>query len=226
MEYFPGFNTLQLSDEVKSLLLKLGETPENFTGRILFQCSMFNDISVDQKTTKKNAWQMPNSYLCTQGDLEKDNGHLLVLVLKRSDILSVKIVHKENGTIWRKGCYWNSQKADILLSVQQLHCPEVNSKAKVMENCRYTIQPIWNRLRLFRIIISVNQLSRYGAVAEMCEEYETLHDRSGQPVVGGQSIVLSEIKTEFPLDCDDPANQDLHCNNMKTEKKSCHNKTN
>ena len=27
---FPGFNTLQLSDEVKSLLLKLGETPENF----------------------------------------------------------------------------------------------------------------------------------------------------------------------------------------------------
>ena len=44
MEYFPRFNTLQLSDEVKSLLLKLGETPENFTGRILFM-SMFNDIS-------------------------------------------------------------------------------------------------------------------------------------------------------------------------------------
>ena len=28
---------------------------------------------VDQKTTKKNAWQMPNSHLCTQKDLEK--GH-------------------------------------------------------------------------------------------------------------------------------------------------------
>ena len=41
---FPGFNTLQLSDEVKSLLLRLGETPENFTGRIIFM-SMFNDIS-------------------------------------------------------------------------------------------------------------------------------------------------------------------------------------
>ena len=45
---FPGFNTLQLSDEVKSLLLKLGETPENFTGRILF-LSMFNDISCGTK---------------------------------------------------------------------------------------------------------------------------------------------------------------------------------
>ena len=32
----PGFNTLQLSDEVKSLLYRLGETPENFTGRIFF----------------------------------------------------------------------------------------------------------------------------------------------------------------------------------------------
>ena len=30
----------------------------------------------------------------------------------------------------------------------------------------------------------------------MCEEYESLHDRSGQPdKVLGQSIVLSEIKT-------------------------------
>ena len=46
----------------------------------------------------------------------------------------------------------------------------------------------------------------------MCEEYETIHDRSGQPVVAGQSSssqVLSVIKTEVPLDCDDLANKDL-----------------
>ena len=40
---FPGFNTLQLSEEVKSLLSRIGETPETFTGRILFM-SMFNEI--------------------------------------------------------------------------------------------------------------------------------------------------------------------------------------
>ena len=45
---FPGFNTLQLSQEVKSLLLRLGETPETFTGRIIFM-SMFNDISCGSK---------------------------------------------------------------------------------------------------------------------------------------------------------------------------------
>ena len=41
---FPGFNISQLSEEVKRLLLRLGETPENFTGRLIF-LSMFNDIS-------------------------------------------------------------------------------------------------------------------------------------------------------------------------------------
>ena len=49
---FPGFNTLQLSDKVKSLLYRLGETPENPTGRILFM-SMFNDISFGTKGNEK-----------------------------------------------------------------------------------------------------------------------------------------------------------------------------
>ena len=94
---FPGFNTLQLSQEVKSLLLRLGETPENFTGRIIFM-SMFNDIS----------WR--------SGDNEKEsesNARLVSLYAKRFGtgqwsflgpgqrkicILSVQIVHKVNGT--------------------------------------------------------------------------------------------------------------------------------
>ena len=63
---------------------------------------------------------------------------------------------------------------------------------------------------IFRIIVSANQLSLYGAVANMCEECESLHDRSGQPdMVMGHSIVLSEIKTEAPLENDDPANQNF-----------------
>ena len=44
----------------------------------------------------------------------------------------------------------------------------------------------------------------------MCEECEPLHDRSGQPdKVMGQSLVLSEIKTEVPLENDDPAYQNF-----------------
>ena len=46
----------------------------------------------------------------------------------------------------------------------------------------------------------------------MCEEHETLHERTEQPAVGAQSsssFVPNGIKTEVPLDCDDPTNQDL-----------------
>ena len=90
------------------------------------------------------------------------------------------------------------------------NCPGVSSKAKDTENCRFTLLPIWKRLRLFRIIVSANQLSLYGAVAIMCEECESLHDRSGQPdKVMGQSIVLSEIKTEVLLENDDPENKNF-----------------
>ena len=39
---------------------------------------------------------------------------------------------------------------------------------------------------------------------------ESFHDRSGQPdVVMGQSIVLSEIKTEVSLESNDPAYQNF-----------------
>ena len=46
----------------------------------------------------------------------------------------------------------------------------------------------------------------------MCEEHETFRDRTEKPVVGGQSgssLVLSVIKTEVLLDCDDRAHKDL-----------------
>ena len=46
----------------------------------------------------------------------------------------------------------------------------------------------------------------------MCEEYESLHERTERLVVMGQSsssLALSVIKTELPFDCDDHANQDL-----------------
>ena len=63
---------------------------------------------------------------------------------------------------------------------------------------------------VFRTIISVNQLSLYGAVAEMCEEYESCHDRTGGLVVKRQSspsFVPSVIKTHTLL-TDDPAQEE------------------
>ena len=65
---------------------------------------------------------------------------------------------------------------------------------------------------VFRTITSVNQLSLHGAVADMCEEYESFHDRTEKPSLGGQSsssFVPSVIKTNVPLNNDDHAHKDL-----------------
>ena len=95
---------------------------------------------------------------------------------------------------------------DVQCSVIRLHCPEVDSKAKDVENCRHTMQPTRTTIEtIFRITVSANQLSLYRAIAEICEEYETLHERTVRPdMVMGQSIVLSENQDRSPLDCHAP----------------------
>ena len=63
---------------------------------------------------------------------------------------------------------------------------------------------------IYRIILSVNQLSIYGAVAAMCDEYEGHQDRSGKPeILMGQSIVLGDIKAETPLHNENPMNDQI-----------------
>ena len=56
---FPGSTTLQLCDKISDLLSNLGQTPETFTGRILFM-SMFNDISCDRKDNKDECLKNAN----------------------------------------------------------------------------------------------------------------------------------------------------------------------
>ena len=80
-----------------------------------------------------------------------------------------------------------------------------------MENCRDTVAPTRERLKLFFAnLFSVHQLSIYGAVSDWCDECDTCHDRTGRPVVEGQSdplFVPSVMKTHIPL-TDDPAQQE------------------
>ena len=128
---------------------------------------------------------------------------------EKSGSLSKKTVHKESGTKLQKRCCWNSLRSDVQFSVLRLHCPEVISTSKGHSKLSILYAADQETIEtIFRIIVSANQLSLYGAVAEICEEYESLHERTGRPVVPSQSsssLVLSAIKTEVPLDSDDPA---------------------
>ena len=82
---------------------------------------------------------------------------------------------------------------------------------------------------VFRTIICVKQLSLYGAVAEMCEECESCHGRTGRLVVEGQSnpsFVPSVMKTTCFLNEDDPVHKKkIYYKDIENKLISYHNKT-
>ena len=207
---FPGFTTLQLCGKVNDLLSDLGQTPETFTGRILFM-SMFNDISFGTKDNEEECLA---------------NAKVVSIFAKKFGIGQWSFIGPGSEKKWYSmeedspQGIWDHIADKMLLEFAESGCPifrattplsrgQLRSKGHGKLSIHYcadqkTIETI------FRIIVSANQLSLYGAVANMCEEYESLHDRSGQPdVLMGQSIVLSEIKAEVPLENDIPSHQNL-----------------
>ena len=66
---------------------------------------------------------------------------------------------------------------------------------------------------VFRTIISVNQLSIYGAVSDLCDEYRICQARTGRLVLPEQSDPLFEpaslLMETLTLSTEDPAQEDL-----------------
>ena len=82
---------------------------------------------------------------------------------------------------------------------------------------------------VFRTIVSVNQLSLNGAVAEMCEEYETLHGSNGATRCERSIEFLIRAKRDqdrssFGL-LSPRSQRSFYCNSMENELESYHNKT-
>ena len=202
---FPGFTTLQLCDN-NDLLNDLGQTPETFTGRIPFM-SMFNDMSCDRKGNKDECLA---------------NAGVVKVLARRFAIGQWSFI----GQGSEKKCYssekstqgaWDSIAEQMLLEFAESRHPTfrattplsrgiLKSKGRGKLSIHFaadgdTIDTI------FRIILSVNQISIYGAVAALCEEFESHQDGSGEPeILMGQSIVLDEIKAEAPLQNENPMN--------------------
>ena len=65
---------------------------------------------------------------------------------------------------------------------------------------------------VFRTIISVNQLSIYGAVSDLCEECKSCHVKTGTPVLVGQSdplcVPTSSLMKTPPPSTDGTAQED------------------
>ena len=138
---FPGFTTLQLYGKVTDLLSRLGETPENFTGRILFM-SMFNDISCGTKDNERECLA---------------NAKVVSIYAKKFGIGQWSFIgpgsekkwysmeensHKEFGTISRKRCWWNSLKVDV-----QSRATTPLSRGAQKQRTRKTVDSLCSRPR-------------------------------------------------------------------------------
>ena len=143
---FPGFDTLQLYGKV-DLLSRSGKTPENFTGIILFM-SMFNDISCGTKDNERECL----AHAKVVSFVGKKVWYRTMAIhwsRFRKEVVFYERGHKESGTISRKRCCWNSQKAGCPIFRATTPLSTGNSKAKDMENCRFTLLPLRQKLKLF-----------------------------------------------------------------------------
>ena len=173
--------------------------------------SMFNDISCDGKGNKEE---------CVA------NAKVVTILAKKFGIGQWSFIGPGSEKKWYSmeenspEGIWDHIADEMLLEFAESGCPifrattplsRGNLKSKGHGKLSINFTADYSTIEtIFRIIVFANQLSLYGAVANMCEEFEFHQDRSGQPdVLMAQSVVLSEIKTEVPLVNDIPSHQNL-----------------
>ena len=146
----------------------------------------------------QDSWWHPSSETSPRRWLDTDGAG-------RSGILP-RTVHKELGIILRKKMLLEfaesghpTFRATTPLSRGQLKSKGHGKLSIHFAADKFTIETIF-----------VNQLSIYGTVAAICEEFENHQDGSGEPkILMGQSIILGEIKAEVPLQNENSMNHQI-----------------
>ena len=173
----------------------MGQTPESFTGRILFM-SMFNDIFCDRYDNK-------DEYL--------KNANYVKTFAERFGIGQWSFIGPGSEKKWylseTSPRAWDHIAEDMLLQFAESGHPifrattplsrgQLKSQGRGKLSIHFTADQDTVDT-IYRIILSVNQLSVYRAVAAICEEFEDHQDRTEQPVIlVGQSIVFGEVRAE------------------------------
>ena len=196
---FPGFTTLQLCDEINDLLSDLGQTPETFTGRILF-VSMFNDISCDRKGNKDECLA---------------NAGVVKVLARKFGVGQWSFIGPGSEKKWYSAenspqGAWDNIAEEMLLEFAESGHPTFRAttplsrgQLKSQGHGKVSIHFTADQDTIdttYRIILSVNQLSVYGAVAALCEEFDSHQDRTGEPeiLVGQSQQYIQRIESLSP----------------------------
>ena len=175
---FPGFTTLQLCDKISDLLSSMGQTPESFTEEFFFM-SMFNDIFCDRYDNKDECLRNANIVKTFAGRFGIGQWSFIGPVSEK------KWYSSENSP---QGAWDNIAEEMLLLFAESGHlifrATTPLSRGQLKSNGRGKLSIHFAADQdtidtIYRIILSVNQLSVYGAEAAVCEEIEDHQDRTG-----------------------------------------------
>ena len=153
------------------------------------RCSMTSYGEI--KTMRRNVLLIPHLCLYLQNHFQQDVGHSSDLDHKQSGILLTTRDHKENGTESLNWWWTNSEKADTQFSEPRVRCPEERSKAKEVENYRYTSVPMVMRLKLFfaQSFLSISSVSTEHLLNK---HRETCCDRAIRPFFRASRLIAQE----------------------------------
>ena len=102
VKYFRRIRHIAAQPQSSRVTVEIGWNTREFYRTSYLHVDVQRRLMGIERQQGKNANQMLNSFLYLQKDSEQDNGHSLDLDQNRNGTLSVKIVHKVNGTKWPK----------------------------------------------------------------------------------------------------------------------------
>ena len=205
--------TLQLCSKVQEFMWKMRDKPEDFTGRIIFM-SMFNDISWGSKDNEQEC---------------ELSAKLVSIYARRFSSGRWSFLGPGSEKKWYSTCDSRPQRewdrvAELTMvtigesghQVFRATSPLSRRTLKNRGGGKLSIHFSADEGSIetvFRTIFSENQLSLYGAVSDLCDEYRTCQARTERPVLARQSDPLFEpaslLMTTPTPSTDDPAQEDL-----------------
>ena len=169
---FPGFATLELVREVQKFMSKWANLNNSKDESSPCRCSMTSYGEL--KTMKRNVLLVPHLCLYSQKDFQQDVGHSSNLGQKQCGTPQTKKDLEEN---------WDRVAEFMMIKFGESGHPVFRATSPLS---RGTLKSRGGRKlsihfcadgdtieTVFRTIISVNQLSIYGAVSDLCEEYSS-----------------------------------------------------
>ena len=182
---FQGFTTLQLCNKVQEFMFKMGD-PSLFKGRITFM-TMFNDILWGSEDNERecNATADFVSFFC-----KKIPTRTMVISrtwIRKEVVFSLNRIDRPQGE-WNRVAElmmikFGESGHPVFRATSPLSRGTFKSKGGGKLSIHFyadgeTIEIV------FRTKISVNQLSIYGAVSDLCDEYRSLSSKNGETRVG------------------------------------------